>query len=121
MTVAFQRMFGILERWNNNQVTPSHSKPHELSYRSNKNRQTNFSRRKPMAAKHTLMDVSCSNFTRLSKKVYVKSAITSGTIQYKSEILVFTLKCKRNLFSTFNETLHESKCKKEFSDFPYFS
>ena len=36
MTVAFQRMFGILERWNNNQVTPSLSKPHELSYRSNK-------------------------------------------------------------------------------------
>ena len=35
MTVAFQRMFGILERWNNNQVTPSLSKPHELSYRSN--------------------------------------------------------------------------------------
>ena len=29
------RMFGILERWNNNQVTPSLSKPHELSYRSN--------------------------------------------------------------------------------------
>ena len=28
-------MFGILERWNNNQVTPSLSKPHELSYRSN--------------------------------------------------------------------------------------
>ena len=36
MTVAFKRMFGILERWNNNQVTPSLSKPHELSYRSNK-------------------------------------------------------------------------------------
>ena len=36
MTVAVQRMFGILERWNNNQVTPSLSKPHELSYRSNK-------------------------------------------------------------------------------------
>ena len=35
MTVAFQRMFGILERWNNNQATPSLSKPHELSYRSN--------------------------------------------------------------------------------------
>ena len=35
MTVAFLRMFGILERWNNNQVTPSLSKPHELSYRSN--------------------------------------------------------------------------------------
>ena len=35
MTVDFQRMFGILERWNNNQVTPSLSKPHELSYRSN--------------------------------------------------------------------------------------
>ena len=35
MTVAFQRMSGILERWNNNQVTPSFSKPHELSYRSN--------------------------------------------------------------------------------------
>ena len=35
MTVAFQRMFGILERWDNNQVTPSLSKPHELSYRSN--------------------------------------------------------------------------------------
>ena len=35
MTVAFQRMFRILERWNNNQVTPSLSKPHELSYRSN--------------------------------------------------------------------------------------
>ena len=35
MTVAFQQMFGILERWNNNQVTPSLSKPHELSYRSN--------------------------------------------------------------------------------------
>ena len=35
MTVAFQRMFGILGRWNNNQVTPSLSKPHELSYRSN--------------------------------------------------------------------------------------
>ena len=35
MTFAFQRMFGILERWNNNQVTPSLSKPHELSYRSN--------------------------------------------------------------------------------------
>ena len=33
--VAFQRMFGILERWNNNQVTSSFSKPHELSYRSN--------------------------------------------------------------------------------------
>ena len=35
MTVAFQRMFGILEQWNNNYVTPSLSKPHELSYRSN--------------------------------------------------------------------------------------
>ena len=35
MTVAFQRMFGILERWNYNQVTPSLSKPHELGYRSN--------------------------------------------------------------------------------------
>ena len=35
MTVAFQHMFRILERWNNNQVTPSLSKPHELSYRSN--------------------------------------------------------------------------------------
>ena len=35
LTVAFQRMFGILEQWNNNQVTPSLSKPHELSYRSN--------------------------------------------------------------------------------------
>ena len=35
MTVAFQRMFIILERWNNNQVTPSLSKPHELSYRPN--------------------------------------------------------------------------------------
>ena len=35
MTVAFQRMLGILERWNNNQVTPSLSKPHELSYRFN--------------------------------------------------------------------------------------
>ena len=35
MTVALQRMFGILERWNNNQVTTSLSKPHELSYRSN--------------------------------------------------------------------------------------
>ena len=31
MTVAFQRMFGILERWNNNQVTPSLSKAHELN------------------------------------------------------------------------------------------
>ena len=35
MTVAFQRIFRIMERWNNNQVTPSLSKPHELSYRSN--------------------------------------------------------------------------------------
>ena len=35
MTVAFQRTFEILERWNNNEVTPSLSKPHELSYRSN--------------------------------------------------------------------------------------
>ena len=35
MTVVFQCMFGILERWNNNQVTPSLSTPHELSYRSN--------------------------------------------------------------------------------------
>ena len=35
MTVAVQRMFGILERWNNNQVAPSISKPHEISYRSN--------------------------------------------------------------------------------------
>ena len=35
MTVASQRMFGWLERWNNNQVTPSLSKPHELRYRSN--------------------------------------------------------------------------------------
>ena len=48
MTVAFQRMFGILERWNNNQVTPSLGKPHELSYRSihiyfNKNRKLNLS------------------------------------------------------------------------------
>ena len=36
MKVAFQRMFWIFERWNINQVTPSLSKPHELSYRSNK-------------------------------------------------------------------------------------
>ena len=36
MTVAFQRMFGILKRWNDNQVTPSLRKPHELSYRSNR-------------------------------------------------------------------------------------
>ena len=28
-------MFGILERWNNNQITPSLIKPHELSYRFN--------------------------------------------------------------------------------------
>ena len=28
-------MFGILERWYNNQVAPILSKPHELSYRSN--------------------------------------------------------------------------------------
>ena len=35
MLVYFQRVFGILERWNNNQVTSSLSKPHELSYRSN--------------------------------------------------------------------------------------
>ena len=35
MTVAFQRMFGILERYNNNHVTPSLSKLHELSYRLN--------------------------------------------------------------------------------------
>ena len=35
MTVDFQRMFGILEPWNNNQVMPSLSKPYELSYRSN--------------------------------------------------------------------------------------
>ena len=35
MKVAFQRIFGILERGNNNQITPSLSKPHELSYRSN--------------------------------------------------------------------------------------
>ena len=35
MTVAFQRMLGILERWNNNQDTPCLSKPQELSYRSN--------------------------------------------------------------------------------------
>ena len=35
MTIAFQRMFGILYRWNKNQVMPSLSKPHELSYRSN--------------------------------------------------------------------------------------
>ena len=34
MTVAFQRMFRILEQQNNNQVTPSRSKPYELSYRS---------------------------------------------------------------------------------------
>ena len=34
-----------------------------------KNCHTNFLRRKPMADKHTLMDVSHSNFTRLSKKV----------------------------------------------------
>ena len=40
MTVAFQRMFGILERWNNNQGTPSLSKPHELSYRSSSNNGT---------------------------------------------------------------------------------
>ena len=31
MTVAFQRMFGILERWNNNQVTPSLRKLHKLT------------------------------------------------------------------------------------------
>ena len=36
MTVALQRMFGILEQFNNNQVTPSLSKPQELSYRCNK-------------------------------------------------------------------------------------
>ena len=38
MTVAFQRMLGILEGWNNNQVTPSLSEQHELSYRSNKSK-----------------------------------------------------------------------------------
>ena len=37
MAVAFQRMFGLLERWNNNQITPSLSKPHELSYTSRSN------------------------------------------------------------------------------------
>ena len=35
MTVAFQHMFGILKRWNNNQVMLSLSKPDELSYRPN--------------------------------------------------------------------------------------
>ena len=35
MIVAFQRMFGISEGYNNNQVTPSLSKAHELSCRSN--------------------------------------------------------------------------------------
>ena len=35
MAVAFQRMFGILERWNNNQATLPLRKPHELSYRYN--------------------------------------------------------------------------------------
>ena len=35
MTVAFQRVFGIFERWNN-KVTPSLRKAHELSYRSNR-------------------------------------------------------------------------------------
>ena len=35
MTVAFQRMFGIFERWNKNQLTPSLSKQHESSYKSN--------------------------------------------------------------------------------------
>lgn len=34
MTVAFQFMCGILERWNN-KVTPLLSKPHGLSYRLN--------------------------------------------------------------------------------------
>ena len=34
-----------------------------------RNSQTNYFCRKPMAAKHTLMEVSRSNFTRLSKKV----------------------------------------------------
>ena len=42
MTAAFQRMFGMLERWNNNQVTPSLSKSHELSYRPNNNCKQNF-------------------------------------------------------------------------------
>ena len=41
MTVAFQRMFGILERWNNNQVTPSLSKLQELSYTSNSDMYSN--------------------------------------------------------------------------------
>ena len=51
MTVAFQRMFGILERWNNNQVTPSLSKPHELSYRPK-----TFSAYIPRFLKHNNVD-----------------------------------------------------------------
>ena len=49
--------------------TPNFKQTHSILFFHSKNRQTNFSRRKPVAAKHALMDVSCSNFTRLSKKV----------------------------------------------------
>lgn len=35
MTLAFQRIFGILERWNNKQVMSSLRKPHELTGRPN--------------------------------------------------------------------------------------
>ena len=53
MTVPFQRMFGILERWNNNLVTPSLSKPYELSYRSNNKKELTIGLCKPAKLKNS--------------------------------------------------------------------
>ena len=61
MRVAFQRMLGILERWNNNQVTPSLRKLHELSYRSN----NKIKVKAPIAGQYPIAGQSHAFFSKL--------------------------------------------------------
>ena len=73
MTVAFQRIFGILEWWNNNQFTPSLSKPQELSYRSD------ILLNLPIV---TVVGVDCAKLYKVTCRANLYK-VTRGAILYK--------------------------------------
>ena len=58
----------ILERWDNNQFTPSLTKPHELSYRSNNknNKVTQFN----VACKHKIVYLICKKPDHATEKCF---------------------------------------------------
>ena len=87
MTVAFQCMFRILERWNNNQVTPSLSKPHELIYRSN---------RIVPECKDYLGGLSSSDLTSHKIRVREMEKVKSKVMQLSFDISF--VPCKKNCF-----------------------